>query len=55
MARLVYEVADHCNWTVGHEPIEESLGQFERSNKLDSNERLIFFIVGKCGWVFTNY
>ena len=26
-----------------NEPIEESLGQFERSNKLDSKERLIFF------------
>ena len=33
-----------------NELIEESLGQFERSNKLDSNERLIFFIVEKV-WV----
>ena len=31
--------------------IEESLGQFERSNKLDPKERLIFFIVEKYGWV----
>ena len=33
-----------------NEPIEESLGQFERSNKLDSNERLIFFHFRKM-WV----
>ena len=34
------------NWLIIgqlNEPIEESLGQFERSNKLDSKERLIFF------------
>ena len=38
-----------------NELIEESLGQFGRSYKLDSNKRLIFFIVEKCGWVFTDY
>ena len=43
--------------TIGqlNELIEESLGQFGRSYKLDSNKRLIFFIVEKCGWVFTDY